>query len=140
MYHYNLQKTYKKLMSGDKKYLNIMTKIVEYKVTKGRKQSEVKVYLNTKNSIRRFVIYISLLASLSLGTIFFIIGSNLIEKSLIFSMIPSVILLYAAYQVIHVVKYLELSEIYKNINDYVDTLDYNMLVREYKKFVKARKK
>ena len=128
-----LMDTYNRLRNGEKEYLEIMDNIIEYRMTNGRCKDEVKIYLDQKSMITRYAIYIGLCVSLAIGTALVCSIYDVYSISLILSAIPSMILIYAGIYYYGLQKYKKKSEKYIDVNDYVNTIDPQLIIREYRK-------
>jgi len=139
MYNTKIHDTYNRLRNGDKKLLEIMDEIVEYQVTNGRKQSQVKVYLNTEGTIMRFIAYIILVFALAVGIALIWGAVNFVSISVILTIIPSLLVFYSMYQILNLHKYLLRADDYKNVMAYVRTLDPAMLEKSYYDYINRQK-
>lgn len=131
MYNNDIHNTYNRLHNGDEQYLKVLGQIAEYKVTNGRKESQVKIYLNPKQTIVRFIIYIFLIVSAAIGIAILSSGLNNSIYSDILSTIPFFIFAYAAYQIINIEKYQKLAKVYLDINEFIKTIDPRLLTDIY---------
>lgn len=116
-----------------------MDEIVEYQVTNGRKQSQVKVYLNTEGTIMRFIAYIILVFALAVGIALIWGAVNFVSISVILTIIPSLLVFYSMYQILNLHKYLLRADDYKNVMAYVRTLDPAMLEKSYYDYINRQK-
>lgn len=126
----NIHNTYNRLRNGDKKYIKILNQIGKYKMTDGRWESQIEIYLNPQKTKVRFIVYIAMLVTLAIGMTLLFLTRNV---PTILTFIPLIILIYAAVQVINLQKFLHLAQDYKNVEEFFDIQDPKMVADEFNK-------
>ncbi len=132
-----LLETYSRLRNGNIEYLKALNLLVEYKVTNGKLQKQVEIYLNQDKMKLRFYIYIGLLSLTSISTSFFLLALNI--PSMIVSTISLLIVAYALFQLVYLYQYLKKSNIYIEVYDYVNAYKPGTLEEIYYDYKKNKK-